>query len=256
MYRVFSLLPLLCPSSVLGAHLRRAHAAATAACPTQRPNLGQVCSPATLGAVSPQHCEYDFLQTPDSNADYACTGTLTCLPMTSCICDTNTQVWECRDISGDSLHGCSDFPQGSFESCTPTKKKNENNHDDTNKIALIEMESTLVHDMAVVEQKERMVAFPQEQEQQHVGACPIVAPLAGSVCSVASKSACPYEFTNLPVYLEDGYCHESDTQCVPLKTCECSSSTGVWECTAQSIRRCRGLTTPTDAFQVCSPNSS
>uniref|UniRef100_A0A7S3L0A2 Uncharacterized protein n=1 Tax=Amphora coffeiformis TaxID=265554 RepID=A0A7S3L0A2_9STRA len=237
MPRVFSLL-LLCASTVLGAHLRRAATSTAVVCPTQRPTSGESCR-----AV--QHCEYDFIQTPDSNKDFECTGSLTCLPMTTCFC-SGDNVWECRDISGDSLSGCSNFPEGSFESCSPPKK----NHDSKPQVQQQQQQQAILLRDVAAEQKERLST-----------ACPLVAPVSGSSCSIQAAAAqeaasfCAYEFTSLPVYLQDGYCSETEVTCVPLKTCECNDNTNVWECTAMTVARCRGPT-PEGAFQACPPNLS
>eukprot|EP00977_Amphora_coffeiformis_P005039 scaffold1067_cov150-Amphora_coffeaeformis.AAC.2 len=135
MPRVFSLL-LLCASTVLGAHLRRAATSTAVVCPTQRPTSGESCR-----AV--QHCEYDFIQTPDSNKDFECTGSLTCLPMTTCFC-SGDNVWECRDISGDSLSGCSNFPEGRApkyeygrQRRIRARKKKYGRHDKTGKASFV-----------------------------------------------------------------------------------------------------------------------
>ena len=227
---------LLCTPSVLGANLRRRR--------KRQQRLGQLATkrrhrcPAALpdnDTACRRHpelapCDYEFVNVPTANRDGSCSGSLTCEPTVQCSCQEET--WKCAEA--DPVDVCEgDLPLASYADCSPDGKViADNSAEEEESVPAVESEENI---------KEIFVRNSND-------ACPATMPQAGSKCARSSDlSECPFDFSNLPVYEEDGTCNGA-VSCMPLAGCNCFD--GVWDCYTASVRRCRG-DTPPQAFQEC-----
>lgn len=191
-------------------------------CPTSQPVHGSVCRRSSRAAA----CDYDFINVPTlaskddgspDNSGATCTGEYTCQAVTHCSCVK--RQWDCEITEVSSCKG--NVPKEAFESCQGDRDEDED-----------EDETLFVPKPFV---------------------CPVTAPSPGTTCNIPyfTMEACPYDFSNIPVYGDNGYCVPDALACVPLKNCECMQ--GEWMCHESTLARCRDNYEPAGLLTSCTP---